>query len=135
MENKPYGKLLLSLFIAYIVIDIPLFIWAASLDALKIDHIVVIVANSLLFGIAAFTMSMHVKAIKNPNPNVFARSVMGGTVIKLFVLGAAVLIYLAAAGKNRSIYAVFVAMGLYIIYSIMEVRIALQLNKKKDAGN
>ncbi len=135
MENRSYGKLFLSLFIVYILINIPFFIWGSRLDALKIDHVVVIVANSLLFGIAVITMSMHVKAVKNPNPHVFARSVMGGTVIKLFVLGAAVLIYLALAGKNRSIYAVFVAMGLYIVYSILEVRIALQLNKKKDAGN
>ena len=71
------------------------------------------------------------KNIHNPNPNAVIRGVMAGMFLKLFGLAAAAVIYLFAAGSNRSVYAVFAGMGLYIIYTWLEVRISLQLKPKK----
>jgi hypothetical protein len=56
---------------------------------------------------------------------------MGGMFLKLFALAGAVIIYLLAAGPARSVNAVFIGMGLYIIYTWLEVRISLRLNPKK----
>lgn len=71
------------------------------------------------------------KNSQNPNPNAVIRGVMAGTFLKLFVLAAATLIYLFNAGEDRSVNAVFVGMGLYIIYTWLEVRISLRMNQKK----
>ena len=64
---------------------------------------------------------------KKKNPQAVLRSVMGATMVKLFVLAALVIIYLVSAGSARSIYALIVSMGLYIIYSWLETKILLQM--------
>jgi len=69
--------------------------------------------------------------IHNPNPNAVIRGVMAGMFLKLFGLAAAAVIYLFAAGAGRNVNALFVSMGLYILYTWLEVRISLQLNPKK----
>jgi len=135
MRKKFQQKLMLRLFVLFMIITCLALIFGNWLDSKKIDHLVVIGANSLLFLLASVSLLMQVKALSNPNPNVFARSVMGGTFIKLFVIVIAVFIYLAVAKQNRSLYAVFAGMGLYILYTVGEVRAALELNKLKDGVN
>ena len=119
----------------FIILNTIFLLFGNKLDAIKIDHFVVMGANILLFLISIVTLSMHLKAVKNPNPNVFSRSIMGGMIIKLFGLGAAVVIYLIQAGKDMSVYAIFASMFLYVLYTFLEVKIALQLNQKPNANN
>ena len=100
-------------------------------ENIGVDHWVVLISNLLLYIISAITVWMHLQAIKNPNPNVFTRSVMGGTVLKLFVLGVAVMIYLVIAGSKKNVYSIFIGMFLYMIYTAFDVKAALQLNKNQ----
>lgn len=137
MNNQPQSfiKRASHFFILFISLTLLIVLFTTKLDALGIDHFVIMWANGLLFIIAIITLAMHLKSVKNPNPNVFSRSIMGGMIIKLFVLGAAVVIYLLQAGKNMSVYAIFASMFLYVLYTFLEVKIALQLNKKPNANN
>lgn len=77
---------------------------------------------------------MHVKATGNKNPHAFVRSVMGATVIKLFVIAGSVMLYLIIAGNQKNISSVFICMGLYVVYTIIEVRGAFNLNQGKNNG-
>ena len=63
------------------------------------------------------------------------RGVMGSVVLKLFVLGTAAFLYLYAAGESKSVNALFISMGLYLVYTWLEVRIAMGLNPPKHGGN
>jgi len=135
MGKSNSQKLMFQFFIVFILITIAAMVFAAWLDANKINHLVVIGANALLLVVAGISLLLQVKAAANPNPNVFIRSLMGGTFLKLFVILIALVIYLVAAGPNKSIYAVFVGMGLYVVYTIVEVRGLLQLNKHKNGSN
>jgi hypothetical protein len=110
-------------------------VFGKTLDAKKIDHTVIIAANIILFIIALITLALHTKSVKSSNPNMFTNSVMGATMLKLIIAGGCVLAYVTIAGKNRSTMAVIISMVLYLVYTFMEVMIALQLNKKKNAGN
>jgi hypothetical protein len=96
----------------------------------KIDYRVVIGANVLLFFISVLSFGMIIKALRSGRAQAFQNSLMGGTMLKLFVLGTAALIYLFVAKEHRSIGAVFVAMGLYIVYTILDTGIALKANKQ-----
>jgi len=91
----------------------------------------VAVGNLLLYSLSALTVWMHLKAIQSPNPNMFTNSVMGSTVLKLFVLGIATVIYLVIVGKDRSVFGIVATMVLYIIYTVLDVKAALILNKKQ----
>ena len=129
--NNNFNKLLLPAFILFVLITV-LFVALPSLwDGYGINHIVVIFSNVILFALSAITLTMHFKAAKNPNPNVFSASVMRSTVIKLFVLGIATVVYLVIAGKEKSILAIVTGMILYVLYTIVDVKAALLLNKKQ----
>lgn len=128
-------KLMMRFFILFIVVIVLAMVFATWLDDHKINHLVVISANALLLVFTGGNMLLQVKAMANPNPNVFVRSVMGGTFAKLFLLVIAMAVYLFAAGANRSVYAIMVAAGLYVAYTFIEVKGLLELNKKNNGSN
>ena len=72
--------------------------------------------------------------MQNPNPQASVRSIMLGSFIKLMVIAVAVVIYLVAAGEKRSIYGVFAFMALYVVYTVLDARVASKL-KRKNGGS
>jgi hypothetical protein len=128
--NHQFGKLLLPSLIVFLFVSSLLLLLPNVWMRLNINYWVVLMGNGILFGLSTLTLYMHINALKNPNPNVFSNSVMGGTMLKLFVLGFTVVIYLLISGKNRSVFAIFICMFLYIIYTVFDVKTALRLNKK-----
>lgn len=132
MNRTSLRKLYLPAFIIFILINALAVVFAKKLQQNDIDSSVIIGANSLLFVLALISAYMHAKAATNSNPNAFVRSVMGATVLKLFVIAGAAFIYLFAAGANKSVKALLTAMVLYLIYTIIEVRTAFAINRKKD---
>lgn len=128
--NKDYKVLTRPLVILYVITTALFIVFRPRLEAKGINPAVVISADLLLFAVTMINLYLQFRSINNPNPNAVVRSVLGGTFLKLFVLAAAVIIYLLAAGPGRSINAVFVGMALYIIYTWLEVRISLRLKSK-----
>jgi len=135
MVTNVRQRLMMRFFIVFIVVIVLAMVFASWLDANKINHLVIIGANAVLLVFTAGNMMLQVKAMANPNPNVFVRSVMGGTFIKLLLIVVALAIYLFTAGANRSIYAVAVSGGLYIVYTIIEVKGLLELNTQNNGKN
>ena len=119
---------LYGLFIAVTCIILP---FEEKLTVYHISTKIVLSANIFLCVISMLNIYFQQKNIHNPNPNAIIRGVMAGTFLKLFVLAGATLFYLFTAGENRSVNAVFVGMGLYILYTWLEVRISLRMNPKK----
>ena len=130
-ENDSFAKKMLPLFFLFIIVNSVVLVFQQRLESFKIDPFVVFTANCLLFVLSVLTLAMHVRALNKTNPNVFIRSVMGATMIKMLVLASSAMIYLFMVGKNRSVYGVFTSVLLYIIYMVLEIRIALKLNQKK----
>lgn len=98
-----------------------------------IDHLVLIIANSLFFIVSILIYRMKKRALQNANPNVFVRSVMAGTMIKMAVCVIAIGIYAFAFKSIFSKWSVFTAMFLYLIYLFVESKMAAKLNKKRNA--
>jgi hypothetical protein len=99
---------------------------------LGVHDYVLLKANILLFVLAFVSYFLNKKAIDNPNPYVFVRSIMGNTFIKLMILAGAAILYLFKHKDAYSVYTVFGGMLLYAVYTVLEVRIALRLNKKNN---
>ena len=128
-SRKPFKPVyLLFTFVTLICI-----IWAKRLAIAGVDNEVIIIGNVLLFALAMLTLYMHTKAAKNSNPNVLVRSIMGAMLLKMMVVGTTAIIYVLVAKQNRNLPAIFVLMGLYLVYLVIEVKVALQLNKKEPA--
>ena len=131
MVTNVRQRLMMRFFIVFIVVTVLALVFANWLDANKMNHFVIIGANAVLLVFTGANMFLQVRAMANPNPNVFVRSVMGGTFLKMVLLVVALAIYLFMAGPNRSIYAIVVSAGLYIAYTAIEVKGLLELNKQK----
>ena len=112
-----------------------LLVLAPQLQIIKINANVVMVANTILFFIALITLLLHIKSLQSTNARLFVNSVMLSMLIKFIIIGIAVLTYSYKAGSAKSIYAIYTSMLLYIFYTLLEVKIALQLNKKPNANN
>ena len=130
-QSPSFAKKVMPLFLLFIIINSAVLIFEQRLYYIKVDPFVVFTANCLLFVLSVLTLVLHIRAFNKSNPNVFVRSVMLSTMIKLFVLAAAALVYLFMAGSKRSVYGVFASMLLYIVYMFIEIRIALKLNQKR----
>jgi hypothetical protein len=86
-----------------------------------VDTHVLIAANILFLAMAIVVFTIQQNALKNPNPNAFIRSIIGGTMIKMFGTVIAVLVYVIQAGKDYSKNAVFIALLMYLFYLAVEV--------------
>jgi len=133
MQEK--NKLYLPLVLVFVVVNLLALLFGSVLKSWKMDAWVVAGANVLLFLISVYNASQHVKQMNQSNPHAMVRGVMGSTVLKLFVLGTAAFLYLYNAGENKSVNALFFSMGLYILYTWMDVRIALKGNPSKKMAS
>jgi hypothetical protein len=87
---------------------------------LPINSMFIIVVNFMLLIMALFNFK-RISAVDLKNPNAMVRSVMMGTMLKFIVFGGAALWYAtqkkAPIGTNN----LFIAMGLYLIYTWIEI--------------
>jgi hypothetical protein len=96
-----------------------------------VDQEVLIMGNTLLFIITFLSYVMALNGLKNPNPHAFVRSVYGSIMIKLFLCIIAAFIYIAIHKKNINKPALFICMGLYLVYTFLEVSILMKLLKQQ----
>ena len=71
--------------------------------------------------------------MKNANPNVFVRSVMGSMMIKMFIVVGVVFAYVAFSGGHYNKRGVFISLFFYLIYLAVEVYAVMKLNNQKNA--
>ena len=99
-----------------------------------IDQEVVIIGNLLLFVVTIVTYIISYRSLFAKNPNVFIRAMYGGFVIKFFVIAIAAFIYIMSARKEVNKPALFICMGLYLIYTVLEVTALFRVLKSKKHG-
>ena len=134
MDKTTENKTIAPLIVFFILVTGSCSFLKSWLTSKNIDPLVLGFANVLLFILSLAVFSIQKKAMQNPNPQAFVRSVMLGTFIKLMVIAIAVVIYLVAAGENRSVYAIIASLVLYAVYTVIEVRIASKLNRKNGSS-
>lgn len=135
MNKKAIRNLFRPVIIVFILINAVCLGLSKWLDEKNINHVVLLFANLLLFIITLIACFIHIRSLANNNPHAFVRGVTLASFMKLILIAVSVFIYLIAAGENRSIYAVITAMGLYIIYTILEVGGAMKLNREVNVKN
>ncbi|HEY1017606.1 MAG TPA: hypothetical protein VGE25_01305 [Sediminibacterium sp.] len=116
--------------IVFVLVSVTSFLWREGLATVKISWQVVMGANLLLFLFAVLNIFAQLKTIAHAKPAAVIRGVMLGTFLKLIGLAVATVIYLVVAGPARSKNAIFVGMGLYFVYTWLEVRISLRMKSK-----
>jgi len=103
----------------------------SRLTSWNIDQDVVIVGNLFLFAITFFSFLIAEKGLQNKNPHVFMRSIMGSIIFKMFLCIIAAFVYIAVYKKGLNKAGLFICMGLYLVYTFLEVFILTRLLRQK----
>jgi hypothetical protein len=96
-------------------------------NVLYFNYYFIVVVNTILFFMAIYGYVRFLKMDKN-NPNAMIRSVMLGTLLKLGVFAIAALIYAKTQETKVGIPTLSVCMGIYLLYSWLEIRWATKKN-------
>jgi hypothetical protein len=97
----------------------------------NIDADVLIIGNTLLFVITLISFLLAQKGLSNSNPHAFVRSVYMSVMLKLFVCIIAAFIYISIYKSNLNKPALFSCMGLYLVYTFLEVATLMKMLKQK----
>jgi len=116
--------------IVFIVITALLLIFKKWLLEKGVDRDVLVIGNMVLFLVSQISFYITYKSLSNQNTHAFVRSVYTGFIAKFFIIAIAAFIYIVLVDKiNKP--ALFICMGLYIIYAYLEVSALLRILKKK----
>ncbi len=95
------------------------------------DQSVLIVGNLVVFVATLISFLFAKLGLKSEKPQAFVRSVYLSIMVKLFICIIAALIYIFMFRKNLNKPALFTCMGLYLVYTLIEVSILTKLLKEK----
>ena len=98
-----------------------------------VDFRVLQFGNGLLFILAFISLRMSSRALEHKNVQMFLRLVYGSFLLKFFVLAITAFIYIAHYKKDVNKPALLGCLGLYFIYTFIEVRSVIKKSKKQDA--
>jgi hypothetical protein len=95
------------------------------------DYSVLVFGNLIVFGISFLSYWMGVRGLTTKNPHAFFRWVYGSIMIKLFLLSAVAFAYIMVTKKDVNKQGLFFCMGLYVVYTFIEVSGLMKVNKQK----
>jgi hypothetical protein len=97
----------------------------------NVDLNVALVGNIILVFITLFSFLLAKRGLNNSNPHAFVRSVYSSVMLKLFVCLIAAFVYISIYKSNLNKPALFICMGLYLVYTFLEVSILMKMLKQK----
>jgi len=115
----------------FILINILVFIFKSSLIALGFNIGFLLTSNVILFLLSFFGFFIQKKGVSSTNINAFIRGVYSSTLLKLFVIVIAIVIYILVMHGEVNKPSLFTAMAIYIIYTSVEVIQLMKLARKK----
>lgn len=92
---------------------------------------VLIGGNLVLFIASALSFYISQRSLASTNPNASVRSLYGSFMIKFFVCMVAAFAYIMMEKKNVNKPALIICMGLYLVYTFVEVSSLQKLLKQK----
>ena len=95
------------------------------------DYAALVIGNVLVFAISFLSYWMAVRGLTTKNSHAFFRWVYGSVMIKLFLLAGIAFVYIMMSRKDVNKPSLFFCMGLYIVYTFIEVSALMKVNKQK----
>jgi hypothetical protein len=131
-----FNKSIIPLVIIFLIVGILIFIFRDLLEQHGFSWQVLSGGNLFIYLVTVISMHLLSKGLHAENTQLFIRNAYGGIMIKLFASAAAAFIYILAAGKNLNKPALFACMGLYLLYTLVELSVIMkQSNARKNVKN
>jgi hypothetical protein len=127
MNKKPW----LPLVIAFMLFNALFLISENWMEKKGINYEVLLMGNLILFAATFLSFYVYVGSLQSSGGGAAVRGMYGSFMIKFFVCLLAAVIYIMVAKKNVNKPAMIICMGLYIVYTVIEVSSLQKLLKQK----
>lgn len=115
----------------FVVLNTLFIVFRKRLETMGIDQEVLVIGNLFLFVITLVSFYISKKGLTHQNPHVFTRSVMGSIMVKMFLALVIAFIYISIYKKQLNKPALFICMGLYLVYTFLEVSVLTRMLRQK----
>lgn len=131
MKKPNFLNHILPFILILILVNSILSVFRKKLEVQNFDVTFIVVGNLLLFSLTVLGFWIQTKGASSSNVNAFLRGIYSSLLMKMLVVVGALFIYIAIVGGSINQNAVFTCMGLYILYTVVEVIILTKIVRKK----
>jgi hypothetical protein len=132
MTQKRRDKGLFPLIIVFVVLNGFFISGKSLLQRWGADQDVLIWGNLFLLLVTLLSYVLAKRGLISPNPHAFVRAVYSSILLKLFVCLIAAFVYISIYKKDLNKPAFFTLMGLYLLYTFLEVSVILKALKQQQ---
>lgn len=126
------GKNFLPVLIVFLLINAVVFIFTSFLRSAGFNITLLLAGNLLLFLLTAGGFLLQMQGLRSSNPNAFMRGIYASLLLKIFIVLIAVLFYAFVNREHINKQSLFTCMGLYFIYTAIEVKQLMKTARKKS---
>ena len=127
-ENK---KAFVPIALVFIILNGVIILAKNFLSGYGFDIDFLIYANAFLLLVSITGFMLQRKGLQSSNPQAFVRGMYASLMFKMFITMLAVLIYAFLLRSKINKPGIFTAMGMYIIYTVVEVATLMKVARKK----
>ena len=117
----------------FVIVNVIIFLLKDVMARHDFDINFILIANLLLFVLIGFSMMVQLRSLHSANNHAFIRGVYTSMMIRMFVCMIAVFIYIYSMSGKVNKPGLFTAMGLYILYTAVEVNALMKAVRNKNA--
>jgi hypothetical protein len=129
-NRKPW----LPLVILFVILN-ALFLTAGKMLVKKgFDQDVLIAGNAIVFLATILSFYLSYRSATSSNVHASIRSLYGSFMIKFFIIIIAAFIYIMTQKKNINKPSLFTCMGLYFVYTVIEITSLQRLLRQQKNG-
>jgi hypothetical protein len=129
--NKQVLRHFFPAIMVFLVLNSGFLAMMKKLEDWGFDYSVLVFGNVIVFGISFLSYWMAVRGLSTKNTHAFFRWVYGSIMIKLLVLSGVAFVYIMMNQKDVNKPGLFFCMGLYVVYTVIEVSALMKVNKQK----
>ena len=123
MEKRPmiFNRDFQLPFLVFVFVNLSLRLFSGRLALAGVDRTVVMVGNLVLFLVFWLSLVIRSRGTADPKSPAFLTPVYAGMMLKFFGLGIAAFFYIYFARDQLNKPGLFICMGLYLVYSVIEL--------------
>ncbi len=122
------------LILLFVLITLIIFILKPFLKSNGFSINFLLIGNLILFMISFSGFLFQVRGLRSTNTNAFIRGIYSSLLIKMFVIIIAVFMYAFITNGKVNKPSLFTCMGLYFLYTAIEVKQLMKIARKKSDG-
>ena len=133
MKNDLFKKFI-PVIALFVFINLLIFILKTFLIRSGFEISFLLIANAVIFLLTLFGFFIQSKTVSSSNVNAFIRGIYSSLLLKMFVIVAAIFIYIYITGGKVNKPSLFTSMAFYLLYTFIEVVQLMKLARKKTNG-